>query len=229
MGRFQMRKTTAATRTGIPNGAGTPDEKTQEATTMRAAKTRSTNTYKNDLSLDQRKELYKTWKARFETNMNRHRGLEWAQVQARLEANAEKLWSLREMERTGGDPDVVGHDKNTGEYIFYDCSAESPKGRRSVCYDREALESRKEHKPEDNAIDMAAGMGIELLTEEQYRGLQKLGNFDTKTSSWVKTPSDIRKLGGALFCDRRYDTVFVYHNGAESYYAARAFRGSLRV
>ena len=229
MGRFQMRKTTAATRTGIPNGAGTPDEKTQEATTMRAAKTRSTNTYKNDLSLDQRKELYKTWKARFETNMNRHRGLEWAQVQARLEANAEKLWSLREMERTGGDPDVVGHDKNTGEYIFYDCSAESPKGRRSVCYDREALESRKEHKPEDNAVDMAAAMGIELLTEERYRELQKLGNFDTKTSSWVKTPSDIRKLGGALFCDRRYDTVFVYHNGAESYYAARAFRGSLRV
>jgi len=229
MGRFQMRKTTAATRTGIPNGAGTPDEKTQEATTMRAAKTRSTNTYKNDLSLDQRKELYKTWKARFETNMNRHRGLEWAQVQARLEANAEKLWSLREMERTGGDPDVVGHDKNTGEYIFYDCSAESPKGRRSVCYDREALESRKEHKPEDNAVDMAAAMGIELLTEERYRELQKLGNFDTKTSSWVKTPSDIRKLGGALFCDRRYDTVFVYHNGAESYYAARAFRGSIRV
>jgi hypothetical protein len=224
-----MRKTTAATRTGIPNGAGTPDEKTQEATTMRAAKTRSTNTYKNDLSLDQRKELYKTWKARFETNMNRHRGLEWAQVQARLEANAEKLWSLREMERTGGDPDVVGHDKNTGEYIFYDCSAESPKGRRSVCYDREALESRKEHKPEDNAVDMAAAMGIELLTEERYRELQKLGNFDTKTSSWVKTPSDIRKLGGALFCDRRYDSVFVYHNGAESYYAARAFRGSLRV
>jgi hypothetical protein len=224
-----MRKTTAATRTGIPNGAGTPDEKTQEATTMRAAKTRSTNTYKNDLSLDQRKELYKTWKARFETNMNRHRGLEWAQVQARLEANAEKLWSLREMERTGGDPDVVGHDKKTGEYIFYDCSAESPKGRRSVCYDREALESRKEHKPEDNAVDMAAAMGIELLTEERYRELQKLGNFDTKTSSWVKTPSDIRKLGGALFCDRRYDSVFVYHNGAESYYAARAFRGSLRV
>jgi len=229
MGRFQMRKTTAATRTGIPNGAGTPDEKTQEATTMRAAKTRSTNTYKNDLSLDQRKELYKTWKARFETNMNRHRGLEWAQVQARLEANAEKLWSLREMERTGGDPDVVGHDKNTGEYIFYDCSAESPKGRRSVCYDREALQSRKEHKPEDNAVAMAAAMGIELLTEEQYRELQKLGDFDTKTSSWVKTPSNIRKLGGALFCDRRYDSVFVYHNGAESYYAARAFRGSLRV
>jgi hypothetical protein len=196
---------------------------------MRATKTRSTHTYKNDLSLDQRQELYKTLKARFETNMNRHKGLEWALVQARLEVNAEKLWSLREMERSGGDPDVVGHDKNTGEYIFYDCSAESPKGRRSVCYDRVALESRKEHKPEDNAVDMAATMGIELLTQEQYRELQKLGNFDTKTSSWVKTPSDIRKLGGALFCDRRYDSVFVYHNGAESYYAARAFRGSLRV
>jgi hypothetical protein len=168
-------------------------------------------------------------KARFEKNMNRHKGLEWAQLQAKLEANPEKLCSLNEMERTGGEPDVVGHDKKTGEYIFYDCSAESPKGRRSVWYDREALESRKEHKPEDSAIDMAAAMGIELLTEEQYRELQKLGNFDTKTSSWVKRPSDIRKLGGALFCDRRYDTVFVYHNGAESYYGARAFRGSLRV
>jgi len=161
--------------------------------------------------------------------MNRHKGLEWAKVQAKLEAHTEKLWSLNEMERTGGEPDVVGHDKKTGEYIFYDCSAESPKGRRSVCYDREALESRKEHKPEDNAVDMAAALGIELLTEEQYRTLQKLGNFDTKTSSWVKTSSAIRKLGGALFCDRRYETVFVYHNGAESYYAARAFRGSLRV
>jgi len=161
--------------------------------------------------------------------MSRHKGLEWATVKAKLELNAEKLWSLNEMERTGGEPDVIGHDKNTGEYIFYDCSAESPKGRRSVCYDREALESRKEHKPEDNAVDMAAAMAIELLTEEQYRKLQKLGKFDTKTSSWVKTPSDIRKLGGALFCDRRYDTVFVYHNGAESYYAARAFRGSLSV
>jgi hypothetical protein len=150
-------------------------------------------------------------------------------VRAKLEAYTEKLWSLNEMERTGGEPDVVGDDRKTGEYIFYDCSVETPKGRRSVCYDREALESRKEHKPEDNAIDMAAAMGIELLTEEQYRELQKLGKFDTKTSSWVKTPSDIRKLGGALFCDRRYDTVFVYHNGAESYYAARAFRGSLRV
>src|SRR6516164_3188865 len=184
---------------------------------------------KRDLSPAQREELIKALKARFEKNMNRHKGLEWAVVQAKLEANAEKLWSLHEMERTGGEPDVVGHDKKTGEYIFYDCSAESPKGRRSICYDREALESRKEHKPEDSAIDMATAMGIELLTEEQYRELQKRGNFDTKTSSWVKTPSDIRKLGGALFCDRRYDTVFVYHNGAESYYGARAFRGSLRV
>ena len=182
-----------------------------------------------ELSPEQSEELRRALKARFEKNINRHKGLEWADVQAKLEADTEKLWSLNEMERTGGEPDVVGHDKKTGEYIFYDCSAESPKGRRSVCYDREALESRKEHKPEDNAIDMAAAMGVELLTEEQYRELQILGNFDTKTSSWVKTPADIRKLGGALFCDRRYDTVFVYHNGAESYYAARAFRGSLRV
>ena len=182
-----------------------------------------------DLGSEQRKELLGVLKARFEKNMNRHKGLEWDNAQARLEANTEKLWSIYEMERTGGEPDVVGHDKNTGEYIFYDCSAESPKGRRSLCYDREALESRKEHKPENNAIDMAAAMGIELLTEEQYRELQKLGNFDSKTSSWVKTPSDIRKLGGALFCDRRYNTVFLYHNGAESYYAARAFRGLLRV
>ena len=177
----------------------------------------------------QREELLRALKARFEKNMNRHKGLEWAKVQAKLEAHIEKLWSLHEMERTGGEPDVVGHDKKTGEYTFHDCSAESPKGRRSLCYDREALESRKEHKPENNAMDMAAAMGIELLTEEQYRELQKLGDFDTKTSSWVKTPSDIRKLGGALFCDRRYDNVFVYHNGAESYYAARGFRGSLRV
>ena len=184
---------------------------------------------KKEFSTKQREELLNTLKARFEKNINRHKGLEWAKVQAKLEANTEKLWSLNEMERTGGEPDVVGHDKKTGEYIFYDCSPESPKGRRSVCYDREALESRKEHKPEDNAIDMAASIGIELLTEEQYRELQKLGNFDSKTSSWVKTPADIRKLGGALFCDRRYNTVFVYHNGAESYYAARGFRGSLRV
>ena len=176
-----------------------------------------------------REELLRALKARFEKNMNRHKGLEWAKVQAKLEANTEKLWSLNEMERTGGEPDVVGHDKKTGEYIFYDCSAESPNGRRSVCYDGEALKSRKEHKPQNSAIDMAAAMGIELLTEEQYRELQKLGNFDTKTSSWVKTPSDIRKLGGAIFADYRYGTVFVYHNGAESYYAARAFRGSLRV
>ena len=183
------------------------------------------------LSPEQREELLTMLKARFEKNMSRHKGLEWAKVQAKLDpARAgEKLWSLNEMERTGGEPDVVGHDKKTGEYIFYDCSVESPKDRRSICYDREALESRKENKPKNNAIDMAAAMSIELLTEEEYRELQKLGNFDTKTSSWVSTPSEIRKLGGALFCDRRYDNVFVYHNGAESYYAARAFRGSLRV
>jgi hypothetical protein len=196
---------------------------------MSATRAGNVNSNKKDLSPQQRAELLRVLQARFEKNMNRHKNLEWAKVQAKLEANAEKPWSLNEMERTGGEPDVVGHDKKTDEYIFYDCSAESPKGRRSVCYDREALESRKEHKPEDNAVDMAAAMGIKLLTEEQYRELQKLGNFDTKTSSWVKTPSDIRKLGGALFCDRRYDTVFVYHNGAESYYAARAFRGSLWV
>jgi hypothetical protein len=184
---------------------------------------------KKKLSAEQRDELLRTLKTRFEKNVNRHNGLDWAKVQARLEADPSKLWSLHEMERTGGEPDVVGHDKKTGEYIFYDCSAESPKGRRSVCYDREGLESRKEHRPEDNAIDMAAAMGIELLTEEEYLELQKLGNFDTKTSSWVKTPSSIRKLGGALFCDRRYGQTFVYHNGAQSYYAARAFRGSLRV
>src|SRR5262245_59751822 len=184
---------------------------------------------KKKLSPAERDELLKTLKTRFQQNMNRHKGLGWGKVQAKLEASPEKLWSLGEMERTGGEPDVVGHDKKTGECIFYDCSAESPKGRRSVCYDREALQSRKEHKPEDDAMDMAAAMGIELLTEEQYRELQKFGKFDTKTSSWVKTPPDIRKLGGALFCDRRYETVFVYHNGAESYYAARAFRGSLRV
>jgi hypothetical protein len=196
---------------------------------MRATKARNINSNKKDLSPEQRKELLGALKARFEKNMNRHKGLEWAQVQAKLEANAEKLLSLNEMERTGGEPDVVGHDKKTGEYIFYDCSAESPKGRRSLCYDREALDSRKENKPQDNAMDMAAAMGVELLTEEQYRELQKLGDFDLKTSSWVKTPSAIRKLGGALFCDRRFNTVFVYHNGAESYYAARAFRGSLSV
>lgn len=184
---------------------------------------------KNKLSPQQRKELLGTLKARFENNLHRHKGLQWAEIQAKLEANTERLWSLHEMEITGGEPDVVSHDKKTLEYIFYDCSAESPKGRRSLCYDCEALEARKEHKPEDNAIDMAAAMGVELLTEEQYRDLQKLGNFDTKTSSWVQTPSDIRKLGGAIFCDRRYNTVFVYHNGAESYYAGRGFRGSLRV
>src|SRR6267378_2151285 len=190
---------------------------------------KKTNSNKKELSPEQRGELLRALKARFEKSMNRHKGLEWAKVQAKLEAHTEKLWSLYEMEKTGGEPDVVGFDKKTGEYIFYDCSAESPKGRRSVCYDREALESRKEHKPENNAIDMAAAMGIELLTEEQYRELQKLGEFDTKTSSWIKTPPEIRKRDGALFCDRRFDHVFVYHNGAESYYAARAFRGSLRV
>lgn len=183
----------------------------------------------NVLSREQQEELLGILKARFEKNMARHEGLEWAEVQAKLENNAEKLWSLNEMETTGGEPDVVGLDQETGEYIFYDCSPESPKGRRSVCYDREALEARKKHKPENSVMDMATAMGIELLTEEQYRELQKLGNFDLKTSSWVQTPENIRKLGGALFCDRRYDTVFVYHNGADSYYGARGFRGSLRV
>src|SRR6476619_7550773 len=197
--------------------------------TMRTTRARNINANEKDLSPAQREELLGALKARFEKNMNRHKGLAWAEVQAKLEANTEKLWSLNEMERTGGEPDVVGHDKKTGEYIFFDCSAESPKGRRSICYDGEALESRKEHKPKNNALDMAAAMGIELLTEEQYRELQQLGDFDTKTSSWVKTPDAIRKRGGALFCDRRYGQVFVYHNGAESYYAARGFRGLLRV
>ena len=181
------------------------------------------------LSKKQRAELLSALQERFEKNLNRHKGLEWAQVQAKLEAHAAKLWSLNEMERTGGEPDVVGRDPKTGDYIFYDCSWESPQGRRSVCYDREALDSRKEHKPRNSAMEMAAAMGIDLLTEEQYRQLQTLGNFDTKTSSWVKTPAAIRELGGALFCDRRYNTVFLYHNGAESYYAARGFRGALRV
>ncbi len=184
---------------------------------------------KKELSPAQREELLRALKTRFEKNMSRHKGLAWAEVQAKLEANTGKLWSLHEMERTGGEPDVVGYDKKTGEYIIYDCSAESPQGRRNVCYDREALESRKEHKPENSAIDMATAMGIELLTEEQYRELQKLGNFDTKTSSWLKTPAEIRKLGGAIFADLRYDHVFVYHNGAESYYGVRGFRGSLKV
>ncbi|PLS05809.1 DUF4256 domain-containing protein [Neobacillus cucumis] len=184
---------------------------------------------KRKLSSEQCEEILGILKARFEKNMNRHIGLEWAKVQAKLEKNTEKLWSLNEMETTGGEPDVITHDTKTDEFIFYDCSAESPKGRRSICYDREALESRKEHKPKNSALNMAAEMGIEILTEEQYRELQQLGNFDTKTSSWVKTPANIRKLGGAIFCDRRYDTVFVYHNGAESYYAARGFRGSLRI
>jgi hypothetical protein len=184
---------------------------------------------KKELPSKQREELLSTLKARFEKNMNRHKSIEWAKVQAKLEANTGKLWSINEMEMTGGEPDVVGHDKMTGEYIFYDCSAESPKERRSLCYDHEALEKRKENKPDDSAIEMAKAMGIELLTEAQYRELQQLGNFDMKTSSWIATPSNIRKLGGALFCDRRYNTVFLYHNGAESYYAARGFRGSLRV
>jgi hypothetical protein len=189
----------------------------------------NSNSNKKKLSPEQREELLRVLKARFEKNMNRHEGLEWANVQAKLEAHTEKLWSLNEMERTGGEPDVAGYDKKTGEYIFYDCSAESPAGRRNVCYDREALESRKAHKPEDTAIDMAAAMGIEILTEAQYRELQKLGNFDTKTSSWLKTPAEIRKLGGAIFADRRYEHVFVYHNSAPSYYGVRGFRGSLRV
>jgi Protein of unknown function (DUF4256) len=186
------------------------------------------NSNKKDLSPEQCEELIRTLKARFEKYMNRHKGLEWAKVKSKLEANPEKLWSLNEMERTGGEPDVVGHDKKTGEYFFYDCSADTPKGRRNVCYDREALEARKEFKPKDTALDMADAMGIEILTEEQYRALQELGNFDTKTSSWLKTPSEIRKLGGAIFADRRYDHVFVYHNGADSYYGVRGFRGSLR-
>lgn len=187
------------------------------------------NNTKKKLTADQRSALLSIVKARFEKNMNRHKGIEWTKVQARLEANADKLWSLSEMERTGGEPDVVGYDKKTGEYIFFDCSAESPKDRRSICYDRQALDSRKEHKPKTSALDMAAAMGIELLSEEQYRALQQLGNFDTKTSSWIATPPAIRKLGGAVFCDRRYNTVFLYHNGAESYYAARGFRGSLKL
>jgi len=184
---------------------------------------------KRELSAEHREELLEELKKRFKENIDRHKGLEWTKVQAKLEADAEKLWSLSEMERTGGEPDVVGYDQNTGEYIFYDCSAESPGGRRSLCYDREAWDKRKEHKPENTAMDVAAAMGVDLLTEEEYRGLQRLGKFDAKTSSWVKTPPDIRKLGGAVFCDFRYGTVFMYHNGADSYYAARGFRGSLRV
>ena len=181
------------------------------------------------LPAEERMELLGALKARFEKNMNRHKGLDWAQIQARLETSSEKMWSLQEMERTGGEPDVIGRDRQSGEYLFYDCAAESPSGRRSLCYDEEALQARKEHKPKDSAMNMAAAMGVELLTEEEYRALQKLGNFDTKTSSWVATPAEIRKLGGALFCDRRYGTVFLYHNGAESYYAARGFRGVLKV
>jgi len=184
---------------------------------------------KNELSAAQSEELLATLEARFEKNSTRHKSIEWAKVRAKLETHTEKLWSLNEMEKTCGEPDVVGYDKETDEYLFYDCSAESPKGRRSLCYDREAHEARKEFKPENTAVDVAAAMSIELLTEEQYRELQQLGKFDLKSSSWIKTPAAIRKLGGAIFCDRRYDTVFVYHNGAESYYAARGFRGSLRI
>ena len=187
------------------------------------------NSNKKKLSPEQRSSLLGVLKARFEKNMKRHKALEWSTIQAKLEANTEKLWSLNEMESTGGEPDVVGYDKKTGEYIFYDCSAESPKDRRSICYDHEALESRKENKPKESAVNMATAMGIEILTEQQYRELQQLGNFDTKTSSWIITPVDIRELGGALFADRRYNTVFVYHNGAESYYAARGFRGLLKI
>jgi len=196
---------------------------------MTKRKPSTTGTSPVDLPPSQREELLEALKDRFEKNVNRHKGIEWAKVQARLENNPQGLWSLHEMERTGGEPDVVGFDKKSGEYIFYDCSPESPKGRRSLCYDREALESRKEHKPKDSAINVASAMGIELLTEEQYRALQKLGEFDLKTSSWIETPSEIRKLGGAIFCDRRFDHVFTYHNGADSYYAARGFRGTLRV
>ena len=190
---------------------------------MQVAKT------KKELSSEQRAKLFRALKARFERNINRHKGLEWDKVHAKLDAEREKLWSLGEMERTGGEPDVVGEDKDTGECIFFDCSSESPNGRRSICYDREALDSRKEHKPGDSALDMATAMGVEVLTEEQYRDLQKLGNFDTKTSSWLTTPPDIRRLGGAIFGDRHFGRVFVYHNGAQSYYSARGFRGSLRV
>jgi hypothetical protein len=213
-----------STKKAAANSTTTKSPKVTKKATAKAAATS-----KKELSPAQHEALFKAVKARFEKHLHRHKGLQWAQVQRALEAHPDKLWSLHEMERTGGEPDVVGHDKRTDEYIFYDCSAESPKGRRSVCFDPEALESRKEHKPKDSAIGMAAAMGIELLTEEQYRELQQLGEFDTKTSSWVNTPTEIRKLGGALFCDRRYDHVFTYHNGAQSYYAARGFRGVLRV
>ncbi|MEO8592101.1 MAG: DUF4256 domain-containing protein [Candidatus Solibacter sp.] len=196
---------------------------------MKTPKAQSANSNMKNLLPEIREQLLSVLRARFEKNMGRHKGLGWAHVQTKLDASGEKLRSLNEMERTGGEPDVIGHDERTGEFLFCDCSTESPQGRRSLCYDREALESRKQNKPENNALDMAAAMGIEILTEEQYRELQRLGEFDTKTSSWIRTPSQIRKLGGALFCDRRYDAVFVYHNGAESYYAARAFRGLLRV
>ena len=205
------------------------DERYNRTDTGRMARMNATKSGKKELSPKQREELLGTLEARFEKNVHRHKGLEWAKVRAKLDADPDKLWSLNEMERTGGEPDVVALDKKAGEYVFYDCSAETPSGRRSVCYDREGLESRKEAKPANNAIDMAAAMGVEVLTEEQYRELQKLGHFDAKTSSWLTTPPDIRKLGGAIFGDYRYGKVFVYHNGAQSYYAARAFRGALRV
>ncbi|GMV90618.1 MAG: hypothetical protein AMXMBFR82_03960 [Candidatus Hydrogenedentota bacterium] len=201
----------------------------KKETTAKRGTTKAATSSKREVSPKQREDLLAVLKSRFEKHMNRHTSLEWAKVQARLEKNPAKLWSLHEMERTGGEPDVVGHDSKSGEFTFYDCSAESPTGRRSLCFDREALNARKEHKPKDSAMDMAAAMGIELLAEDEYRALQKLGEFDVKTSSWVQTPDDIRELGGALFCDRRYDHVFLYHNGAQSYYAARGFRGSIRV
>jgi|SRR6185369_10237938 len=207
-----------------------PKEKLKKTKAHRGnAAMKNTTSTKKKLSPNQREELLKTLNVRFEHNMNRHKGFEWARVEARLEGNTEKLWSLNEMERTGGEPDVIGRDKKSGEYVFYDCSAESPQGRRSVCYDREALDSRKEHKPKNNAVEMAAAMGVEILSEDQYLELQKLGSFDAKTSSWLKTPSEIRKLGGAIYGDFRYGRVFVGHNGADSYYAARGFRGSLKI
>jgi hypothetical protein len=224
-----MKKSTAAKKPGAKRAPAKKAAKVGKPADAGPAAAKGAERGKTELSLKQREELLRTLKARFENNMGRHRGLEWAKVQARLEANPDKVWSLHQMERTGGEPDVVGQDKKTREYLFYDCAAESPAGRRSVCFDREGLESRKEHRPEDSAVDMAVAMGIEMLSEGEYRELQQLGEFDAKTSSWVKTPAGIRKLGGALFCDRRYGHVFTYHNGAQSYYAARGFRGSLRV
>jgi hypothetical protein len=228
MGGKTSKNSAKVGRSATRHGGQAQGERSDKAAAKRAT-AKAADSNKKELSSKQREQLLSALKARFEKNMGRHQGFEWAKVQAKLQADHEKLWSLHEMERTGGEPDVVGHDKKTGEYIIFDCSAESPSERRSVCYDQEALDSRKEHKPKDSAMGMAAAMGIELLTEDEYRELQELGNFDLKTSSWVKTPADIRKLGGALFCDRRFGHVFMYHNGAESYYAARGFRGSLRV